>query len=164
MRVARSVAVGWVSLLVGVLVPSVASVEATRLFWSRPCAGTIRWTAAPLLIGCEPLSPARLTLGWIATIVYMTALIVAAVVTVCAAVTFSRARDKRQAVSFVLFSVATVTVAAAVALVVLSDPDRRSNALGAWIVGASFVGLATYVGAGLFSLAVRFAVMTTRRP
>lgn len=151
---------GWVSLLVGVLVPSV---EAVRLLWIRPCVGTIRWTAAPFLVGCGPLSPARLTLGWIATIVYVTALIAAAVVAVCAAVTFSRARDKRQAVSCLLFSAATATVATAIALVLLSDPDRQGNATGAWIVHASFAGLAIYVGAGLFSFAVRFAGTRTRR-
>lgn len=155
---------GWTSLFVGVLIPSVASVEAMRLFWTGRCAGTIRWTAVPLLIGCEPLSPARLTLGWIATIVYVTALVVAAVVAVCAAVMFSCARDKRRTVPCLIFSAATATVATAIALVLLSNPDRQGNATGAWIVHASFVGLAAYVGAGLLSLAVHFAGTRTRPP
>lgn len=149
---------GWASMLVGLLMPTVAAVAAMQFFRNLPCTEGVRWAAAPLVFGCEPLTQTRLALGWIATICCLGAFVAAGVVAVYASAIFIRAHNKREAVSFLLLPAATVAIATTIALVLLSDPDARSNAQGSWIAHTSFAGLATYGAAGVTSLTVRFVV------
>ena len=155
---------GWVSLLAGLVIPSVASIQAMRLFWSGVCAGEILWGVFPLIVGCDPLSQIRLVTGWIATVICLAAFISAAFVAICAAVTFFRSPDKRASVAFLLFPIGVGVVAIVIVLTIVSNPDARSNARGSWIAFTSFAGLAAYVVVGIASWMVRFVVQTVDRP
>lgn len=70
---------------------------------------SVHWAAAPLVAGCEPLSPSRRALGWTATILSLLALAFATGVAAHGGAAFIRARDKRRALPRVLFPSAVLS-------------------------------------------------------
>lgn len=159
----NALALGWISLLLGLFIPSTVSANAVLLFWNLPCTEGVRWTAAPLIVGCEPLSRSQLALGWVATVASLLALASATGVAIYACAIFARARDKRRTAPHVCFSAATSAVATVITLVLVSNPDATFNATGAWIALSSFAGLATAAVAAIASLAVRSAALQSGR-
>lgn len=156
-----ALAFGWSTLLAGFAIPSVMSVDAIMLFWTLPCTEEVHWAAAPLVAGCEPLSPSRRALGWTATILSLLALACATGVAAHGGAAFIRARDKRRALPRLLFPSAVLAVAAVIAVVLLAVPDAVFHAAGAWITVSSFAGLATAVTAATTALATRLTLART---
>jgi len=154
LRRRNALALGWSTLLAGLVIPSVMSVDAIVLFWNLPCTERVHWALTPLVAGCEPLSPSRRAFGWTATFLTLLALACATGVAIHGGAAFIRARDKRRALPCLLFPSATLVVAAVIAAVLLSDPDAIFHAVGAWIAAASFAGLATALMAALGALIV----------
>ncbi len=152
---------GWSTLLAGLAIPSVMSVNAIVLFWTLPCTEGVHWAATPLIAGCEPLSPSQSALGWTATILSLIALACATAVAAYGGAAFIRARDKRRALPCLLFPSAVVPVAAVIAVVLLANPDARFHAAGAWITVSSLAGLATAVTAAIAALVIRLALVPT---
>lgn len=155
-------ALGWVSLLVGVGIPAAASAAAVRLFWNVPCYAGVQWTFAPLVIACEPVSASRTTIGWIATAVCLVALTGAVIIGSMSAALWMRSSPKRDALPSGLFSGAVAAVVGVVGLVLASDPDASTSSRGAWIGVSSFVALGAVVFFGAVS-AIVLLIASARR-
>lgn len=159
---AHVLTLGWVSLFIGVGIPAAASAAAVRLFWNVPCYAGVRWTFAPLVIACEPVSALRTTLGWIATAVCLAALTGAVVIGARSAALWMRSAPKRDALASGLFFGAVAAVVVVVALVLASDPDASTNSRGAWIGLSSFAALGAAVFFGAVS-AIVLLIASARR-
>ena len=139
---------GWVSLLIGLLIPFVVSGAAVGNYRDASCTtGGVYYGAAPVLAACEPVGPFRKTLGWALTAITVVALILSIL---SAVVALYRAFAKRvpdawgPAVALAsVVAVCGVTVTSVVAL----GPDA-SYGSGSWIAFSSVFGLSAYAVVG----------------
>lgn len=151
-------AIGWVSLFVGVSIPAAVSVAAIRLFWNLPCFAGVQWTFAPLVVACEPISGLRLALGWIATVVCLAAIVTAVSVAATSAARWIRSTPRRHAFSSLLFVGTVSAVVLLTGLVLASNPDKATSSRGAWIALSSLTAFGTAALLGLISAAVLLVV------
>lgn len=141
---------GWITLLVGLLIPVGFSVAAVAYFRNLTCTTSLTWTFAPLILGCGPLNSLELMVGWMWTLTCLGALAVA----VCAAAMRqwrSRTEDKQARVGAWWMSLTTLGVGIAFVCVVGTNPDAVWGT-NSWIFFGFSASLVVYVLAGLARL------------
>lgn len=151
---ANVLAIGWVSLFVGVSIPAAASVAAIRLFWNLPCFAGVQWTFAPLVIGCEPIGDLRTDFGWIATAVCLAAMVTSVGIAATSVARWVRSRSRRDALSSLPFADTVAAVVLITAFVLASNPDGATSSRGAWITLSSLTAFGTAMLFGLTSAVV----------
>ncbi|MDT0116610.1 hypothetical protein Q9R20_06360 [Microbacterium sp. PRF11] len=139
---------GWVSLLIGLLIPFVVSGAAVGNYRDASCTtGGVYYGAAPMLAACEPVGPFLETLGWALTVITVVALSLSML---CAVVALHRAFARRasdpRGPAVALASVVMVS-GITVMFVVALRPDANYGS-GSWIAFSSVFGLSAYAVAG----------------
>lgn len=144
---------GWIALFLALAIPLGTSLVAMAVFRNPSCA-TARWSVAPLLATCEPVTEQLTAYGWFGTVMVLLLFATAIGIAVggTARIGTLRGMQRADALHFGV-TVIVVVVIAATALVRQLDPTQPVNA---WVFFASAGGMAAYVVSSLI-LGLRLA-------